>query len=121
MNIFFESELSEFLNSLRGQTKATVHNELAEYLLNVNEEEYAQHLLSQFRVDPLRIHFEDMYVTSREENIPGERFSRFNFDRDLMRGKSYPKQVVRYHIPYEGTEELLYCVTNLACPQKQSR
>jgi len=99
MNIFFESELSEFLNSLRGQTKATVHNELAEYLLNVNEEEYAQHLLSQFRVDPLRIHFEDMYVTSREEHIPGERFSRFNFDRDLTRGKSYPKQVVRYHIP----------------------
>lgn len=112
MDIFFEKELSEVLNSLRGEMKAAVQEEPAEYLLNVNEDEYADHLLSKFQVDPLRIHFDKMHVSSREEQIPGEQFPRSGFLTEQMRGKSYPKQVIRYHIPYEGTEELLRCVPN---------
>jgi len=109
VNIFFEGELSEFLNFLRGLIKDAIYKEPAEYLLNVNEDDYAEHLLGQFQVVPLCIHFDRMYVSSREENISGERFPRFDFNGDMMAGKSFPKQVVRYHIPYEGTEDLLRC------------
>jgi hypothetical protein len=112
VEIFFEKELGDFLNSLRSQMRATVNKEPAEYLFNVNEDEYAEHLLSQFQLIPLCIHFDKMYVSAREERIAGERFPGFDFDRDMMRGKSYPRQVVRYHIPYEGTEELLHCIPN---------
>lgn len=108
MKIFYERAISEYLDTLRNEMKATVRSETAQYLVNVDEEEYAKHLLSRFSVVPLSIHFDQISVSSREEQIPVDRFPRFVFDTDSMRG-SYPKQVIRYHIPYEGTEELLRC------------
>jgi len=110
MNIFFESDLSQYLDSLLAKIKDTVWNETADYLLNVNEEKYAQHLITKFWLEPLQIHFDDMYVTTREEQIPAERFPKFDFN--VLDGNSYPKQVIRYHIPYEGTENLLHCKPN---------
>ena len=110
INVFYEKDLSQHLDTLRADMKNTVRGETADYLLNVDEEEYAQHVISQFQLDPLQIHFDNMYVTTREEQIPAGRFPRFEFS--VKDGKSYPKQVIRYHIPYEGTEELLYCKPN---------
>ena len=49
-------------------------------------------------------------MTTWEEQIPAEHFPSISFI--VERGKSYPKQVIRYHIPYEGTEDLLYCKPN---------
>jgi len=108
IKIFYEMELSQFLDSLKDEMKATVHGETAQYLANVNEDEYAKHLLSRFCVEPLIIHFDQMTVSAREEQIPADQFPSFGFDREDMQG-TYPKQVIRYHIPYEGTEELLRC------------
>jgi len=110
VSIFFEKDLSQYLEGLRNEIKAAVLSETAEYLLNVDEEEYAQHLISRYKIEPLQIHFDDKHVTSREEQIPAERFPRVSFF--VERGKTYPKQVIRYHIPYEGTEDLLYCKPN---------
>jgi hypothetical protein len=44
-------------------------------------------------------------VDSHEERIPAERFPNVGFD--LKRGGSAIKQVIRYHIPLSGNEELL--------------
>ena len=109
-NIFFEKDLSQYLEGLLGEIKAAVAGETAEYLLNVDEEEYAQHLVSRYQIEPLRIHFDDKYVTTQEEQIPAERHPRTSFI--IRRGESYPRQVIRYHIPYEGTEDLIYCKPN---------
>lgn len=110
MNIFLEKDLSQYLDSLLAKMKDTVRGETADYLLNVNEEEYARHLMTRFQLEPLQIHLDKIYVTTREEQIPAERFPRSSFH--VIDGESYPKQVIRYHMPYEGTEDLLYCKPN---------
>jgi len=110
MNVFFEKDLSQYLNSLLAKMKGTVQGETADYLLNVNEEEYARHLITKFQLEPLQIQFDNMFATMREEQIPAERFSKPDFY--VVGGESYPKQVIRYHIPYEGTEDLLHCKPN---------
>ncbi len=73
VNIFFEKDLSQYLEALRQEMKANIHRETAEYLLGVDEEEYVQHLTSEYQIEPLQIHFDDTYVTTREEKIPAER------------------------------------------------
>lgn len=110
IHIFAEGELSHYLASLHEEIKATVRSETAEYLLNVNEDEYLQHLLDQFRLEPLQIHFDKTSVKPREEMIAAERFPSSSFF--VQSGEKYPKQVFRYYIPYEGTEELLKCIPN---------
>ena len=71
--------------------------------MNVNEEDYIQRLLGQFKLEPLEIHFDDIYVTTREEQIPTELFPSISFM--VRKGENYPKQVITYHIPHEGTED----------------
>jgi hypothetical protein len=110
VHIFFEKDLSQYLEGLRHEITAAVRSETAGYLLNANEDEYAQHLISRYQIEPLQIHFDDMYVATREEQIPAERFPNTSFF--IERGQSYTKQVIRYHIPYEGAEDLLYCKPN---------
>ena len=110
MNIFFEQDLSQYLATRLAEMKRVVLGESADYLLNVNEEEYAQHLVAEFLVEPLQIHLDTMYVTTREEQIPAERFPKSDFC--IVNGDSYPKQIIGYRIPYEGTEDLLYCKPN---------
>ena len=79
IDIFFERDLSRYLDSLRAEMKSGVQGESAEYLLNVGEQEYVEHFVTRFHLDPLQIHFDDMYVTTREENVPAERFPRSGF------------------------------------------
>lgn len=110
LDIFFEGDLSAYFGSLRAEITARVQSETAEYLLNVDEADYAAHLVSQFKLDPLELHFDDIFATTREESIPSERFPRFDFH--VLPGKSYPKQVFTYHIPYSGTEDLLRYTPN---------
>ena len=110
LRIFFEGELSAYFDSLHAGITARVHGETAEYLLNVDEADYTAHLVSEFKLDPLELHFDDTFATTREESIPSERFPRFNFH--VIPGESYPKQVFTYHIPYSGTEDLLRYTPN---------
>ena len=89
-----------------------VSQESAEYLLNVDEEEYLQHLVNRFQIEPLQIHFDEMYATTSEESIPANMFPGGGFEFAVERGQSYPKQVFRFQIPYSGTEDLLRCKPN---------
>ncbi len=110
INIFAEGDLSNYLAALHEEIKATIRSETAEYILNMNEDEYLQHLLDRFRLEPLLIHFDKVSASPREEMIPAERFPSSSFF--VTAGEEYPKQVFRYYLPYEGTEELLNCTPN---------
>ena len=111
INIFAEGDLSNYLAALHEKVRATIRSETAEYLLNVNEDEYLHHLLDRFRLEPLQIHFDKVSVSPREEMISGDRFPRFDF-MITDPGAKYQKQVFRYYIPYEGTEDLLKYTPN---------
>lgn len=112
LRIFYEGALSDYLEKLRSGVRSEVHGETADYLLNVNDEAYANHVTGKFSLDPLNIHFDDMYATPREEMIGAERFPGRGFEFNVDLGRSYPKQVFRYHIPYSGTRDLLRYTPN---------
>ena len=67
--------------------------------LNVNEEDYIAHKVSEAQMDPIEIHEDKIYASSSEQMIPAEYFpSSFN----VYSGKSYKKDVIKFHIPFSG-------------------
>jgi hypothetical protein len=103
---------SDFDLVSRGQfenLRTRIYREDQNYLLNVNRTEYVAHIVSEFAIAPLELHFDKMTVSSSEKMIPAEAFSR---DFNVFSGKSYPKQAVKYHIPFTGEEQLLRCIPN---------
>src|SRR6476659_9078047 len=97
INIFWERDFDDVQANALGQLKARIEKENQNYLLNVNEEDYLAHVISEFRISPLEIDFGNVEVSFFEKLVPAERFpATFN----VYAGKSYPKQVVRYHIPF---------------------
>lgn len=69
-------------------------------------------MIKRFQIEPLRLHFEGIYLSNREEQIPGEMHPKSGFLVDHMRGKTFPRQVITFHLPYSGTFELLRCIPN---------
>jgi len=105
INIFAEGDLSHYLAALHEEIRAAIRSETAEYILNVEEDDYLHHLLDRFRLEPLQIHFDKVFASPREEMIPAEKFPGSSFI--VRAGERYSKQVFRYYISYEGMEELL--------------
>ncbi|MBI2861574.1 MAG: hypothetical protein HYX89_02015 [Chloroflexi bacterium] len=110
VHIFWESELSQTLEVCRERLKKKVQETDPEYVLNVDEEQYVEYLVSKYRLNPPVLDFDQTWVESREENIPAEQHPSSAFL--VERGQSYRRQVVRYHIPYGEDAELLLCKPN---------
>jgi hypothetical protein len=104
MEIFAEGDLRNVLEAQKERLRNEVRAESKHRLLNVNETEYLDYLVSKYRIDPLIIH-DQASVSTREVMIPAERFPRPLFD--VRAGKSYPKQVITYHVPFSGEADLL--------------
>lgn len=75
-----------------------------DYILNVNQEEYLQHLIGEFSIDPIEIHRDGLTVSTHEEMIPAEMHPRDYF---MDRGGSYPRDVLVFHLPFSGDPQLL--------------
>jgi hypothetical protein len=96
---FYQWELNCF------QTLAeTIKAENEEYILNVGEDDYIDHLVSKFALDPLVFSFEAADATDSEKMIPAEQFPPMSI---VSRGGTYPKQVFTFHIPVSGSLGLL--------------
>jgi len=105
VQLFGEGDLDAVLRDRMRQLMNQVQSEDKDYLLNVNETEFVRHLVEKYRVEPLVVHVEQLSATEREENIPAERVNDFRYLPQS--GRVYRKQVIRYHIPFSGTPELL--------------
>jgi hypothetical protein len=106
VRIFAEEHLGPWLEGHVALMEDAVKGEPKSRLLNVNESEYVEYLVQEYRVEPLVFHWDGCYVTDREEQIPAERFpNAFFLDADP--GTMYPRQVVTYHIPFSGERDLL--------------
>ncbi|MFT6421460.1 MAG: hypothetical protein ACJA2K_000172 [Thalassolituus sp.] len=75
-----------------------------DYILNVNREEYLQHLIGEFSIEPIEIHSDGLSVSTHEEMIPAEMHPRDYF---MDRGGSYPRDVLVFHLPFSGDPQLL--------------
>lgn len=102
--VFYEEELQNYLDQNNKRIRNKIKSESDEYILNVNEIEYVNYLLTSFNVDLPQIDFEEIFVDSIEKKIESERFPVGFF---VDPGESYPKPVVVYHVPFNGKSDLL--------------
>ncbi|GJM17483.1 MAG: hypothetical protein DHS20C13_28100 [Thermodesulfobacteriota bacterium] len=106
--IFSERELRDYLEQKKSSITDYIDSESDDYLLNVNEKDYIQHKSSEAYVEPLEIHQDKIYASSSEQMIPAEYFPSQLFN--VQPGKSYKKDVIKFHVPFTGNAELLGCI-----------
>lgn len=75
-----------------------------DYLLNVGETQYIEHLVEEYSVKPIVLRTEDVSASESEEMIPAERFPSLLFN--VRAGVRYPKPVLTFHVPFEGDPDL---------------
>jgi|SRR5690554_50032 len=105
--VFGERELRDFLEASKANVTYSIESEKDDYILNVNEDDYVAHKVSEATVENLEIHVDDIYASSSEQMIPAERFPR---DFHVYSGKSYKKDVIKFHVPISGNSQLLHCI-----------
>lgn len=105
--VFGERELRDFLEASKSDVVHSIESERDDYILNVNEDDYVAHKLSEATVENLEIHVDDIYASSSEQMIPAERFPR---EFHVYSGKSYKKDVIKFHVPISGNIQLLHCI-----------
>lgn len=101
---FSELDVSSMLENQRSAIDQAVKHQNDDYILNVNREEYIQHLVSEFSIEPIEIHKDGLSVSTHEEMIPAEIHPSSYF---MDRGGSYPRDVFVYHLPFTGGQQLL--------------
>jgi hypothetical protein len=95
-----ETNLRKFLSDLEKEIESD------RTVLQANEEEYIKHKIEKYEIAPLILHSDQITVSQKEINIPARYFpSGFWVDA----GKSYPKPVLTFHIPFEGNPQWLKC------------
>jgi len=104
VRIFAESEFRAAAQGQLARMQREVDAEPKNRLLNVNETEYLEYLVEEYRIEPMVFDWDGMNLTDREDMIPAERFPMYF---NVYAGKRYPKQVVTYHLPFTGEADLL--------------
>jgi hypothetical protein len=99
------SEDSSVIENQKQRISSAINSQPDNYILNVNKEEYIQHLVSEFTITPVEIHKDQLSASTYEAQIPAEHHPTFYCSLDS--GKSYPRDVIKYHLPFSGDPELL--------------
>jgi len=104
LKLFYESGFTEWESSRLRELADRIKHEDEDYIINVNEEQYLEHLVSEFWLEPLVLHFDSVEATDEEKLVPAERFPPMSF---VSRGQSYLKHVFTFHVPVSGPIGLL--------------
>lgn len=106
--VFNEHELSDYLVQNTNKIQSPINSKSEDYILNINETKYINHLINQFTVEPINIDFENIFSDPPyEKQIPAEYFRDALFH--VRAGESYPTQAFVYHLPYTGNLDLFQC------------
>lgn len=92
------------IESQKQRIASAINSQPDNYILNVNKEEYIQHLVSEFTITPVEIDRDQLSASTYEAQIPAEYHPSSYY---VHSGKSYPKDVIKYHLPFTGDPELL--------------
>ncbi|WP_186578031.1 hypothetical protein [Aquibacillus kalidii] len=102
--LFYKTELYDYLNNMKEKIKNNIKTETEDYILQVNQNEYINHLVEKFTIELLELYTDKADVERTEENIPSEYFpNRYS----VYIGEYYPRPVYYYHIPFDGDRNLL--------------
>jgi hypothetical protein len=117
ISIFAQKRLSDYLEQRKSSVIDSIQNEDEDYLLKVNEDDYVEYKLSLAYVDPLEIYDNAVYCSSSEKNISPEKMCQhsptFAFVPDVLKQSSYKKQVLKFHVPFSGSADLIRCAPGL--------
>lgn len=102
--VFSEMDGFAVLENRRNQAIEAIKGQSDNYMLNVNKTEYIHHLVSEYSMQPLEIHADQLSVSVEEQMIPAE-WHPNSFWVDS--GQSYPKDVYTFHLPFSGDSQLL--------------
>lgn len=109
--LFSKGSIEVIFQKIYANIKASIDSESEDYILNVNEITYAEHLESKSHLSPPEIHFDQVYADSYEDDIPAEYFP---MTYHVYQGKTYKQSVIQYFIPCSGDINLLnYCASNI--------
>lgn len=98
-NVFSEGEFSQYSHGVLNNVKDDIDGQKEDYLLNVNENEYAEHITSKYFLDMPVLDFESIYADEHEEEGTVSDYGR------TIRKKG---SLITYYIPItQGDEELL--------------
>ncbi len=92
------------LDQRRKAIVSEINGQNDDYILNVNKEEYIQHLISEYHIEPIEIHRDQLTISTHEEQIPAEMHPSSYF---MDRGGSYARDVIKFYLPFTGESELL--------------
>jgi len=101
---FSEYDGFSLIEKRKSQIVSAITSQPDNYILNVNKTEYMEHLVSEFTIPPIKIHRDQLSASTHEAQIPAERHP---FSYDVNAGKSYRRDVVKYHLPFTGDPQLL--------------
>ncbi len=101
---FSEHDGFSVIENQKQKVTYAINSQSDDYILNVNKEEYIAHLVSEFTITPLEIHIDQLTASTYEAQIPAEHYPSGYY---VHSGKSYPKDVIKYHLPFSGNPELL--------------
>ncbi len=110
MRIFAEIDADQVFAAQLQRAKSEVESLDDEFLSRVDDESNALRILSLVRIDPLQFRFDDAHISTHERMIPAEQHPGHLFFPE--EGKSYPRQIIRYHLPFDGDPVLLRCIPN---------
>lgn len=101
---FSEYDGHSMIENQRSKIISEIHSHSNDYLLNVNKEEYIDYLVSKYSIPPVEIYRDNLHVSTYEALIPAEMHPR---SYHVSPGKSYPKDIIKYHLPFKGDPQLL--------------
>lgn len=104
--LFYGEPLSGEFETRKNRILSSIESETDDYILNVNETEYIEHLLNVNSFCEPNIRFDAVCVEDTEEDIPIEKFPNHFLYGECP--KFIRRQVVKYQIPCEGDINLLY-------------
>jgi hypothetical protein len=104
IRIFSEQDFFSVVAQTEANIRQTIDRENDDYILNVNQAQYTAHLADKYRMESITLLSDQVYATESEEPIRAEQHPGNFF---VVSGKSYPRQVITFHIPYAGDKELL--------------
>lgn len=93
--LFNQGNIVEILKPKYDNIRSAINSESENYILNVNEAEYIQHLESTNRLVFPEIHFEQVSADSYEADVPAEYFP---MSYNVYSGKTYKKEIIQFFI-----------------------
>jgi hypothetical protein len=101
---FSKYDGSSLIENRKRQIVSAINSQPDNYILNVNKTEYIEHLVSEFTIPPIKIHRDQLSASTYEAQIPAERHPNSYW---VDSGKSYTRDVIKYHLPFTGDPQLL--------------